>query len=1213
MKKISVVLGLVMLVVALMAAWLPGPALAASSLTLSNLRLTPTYECLGVRVTFTGAPAVDGAAVLEYRPTGGTWKTAFPMYCDILGGEFRGSIFWLSPNTTYEVRVTGSNVVSGTVTTRNDNPASIGNTYYVSPSGSDSNAGSLSAPWKTITKAAGVVNPGDTVILRAGTYVGGFSITRSGTATNYITFKGADGETAILDGQSTNYNILDISGSYIRIKNLTFQNNKNADTDDAACLRMLSNSDCIVEDCTMQNGNGLALCMIRNGAKNMLFQRLTWIMNKVPVNTYGDNGVPGGITGGYWWKAGGGNVWRNINITATVSPGIWDGFGGGPEDTLGYMEDTDVYNITLNQPPIVGTWDRDDSVQPEGSSINVRVWNVVTHDSFCGLACAGCRQGPVYFFRNTLYGFAESMLKCGDHSYGRLYFINNTAYTTNGGRGFKQSNGYESNYFVRNNIIISDRFTELNSIVDTTNTVYPVCKTINLDYDFVWSTGDKFMEFYSPTDGSGASTWSGLQSIGMETHGINQQDPKFVNVTGLNFSLASGSPCIDKGVVLTQFNDANSPWPYQGSAPDIGAFEYAGGTSTNNAPVLNTIGNQSVAAGQSITFTLSATSPSGNSLTYSASNLPSGAIFNTNTKTFSWTPSSTQTGTYTGIQFQVSDGTLTDTESVTIVVSSASNSAPVLSAIGNKTVTAGQALTFTISATDADGNTLTYSASNLPSGATFNSNTKAFSWTPSSTQTGTFTGVHFQVSDGTLTAAEDITITVNAAANHAPVLSAIGNKTVTAGQALTFTISATDADGNTLTYSATNLPSGATFNGNTRTFSWTPSSTQTGTYTGVHFQVSDGALTASEDITITVNSTSTTNQLPVIASIGNKTVNEAQAISFTVSATDPDGDTLTYSASNLPSGAAFNASTKAFSWTPSYAQAGTYSNVSFTVNDGHQNVSQVITVTVVNVPRAPVMNAIGNKSGTVGQSLAFTVTATDPDGGALTYSASNLPSGASFSASTKSFSWKPGSAQCGTFSGVHFQVSNGALSDAKDISITVSAASTGDSGTSGSGGTGTSGTSSSASTFGISTGNGVWYQGSDALCASKFVNTSGTGTLTKLEILFSDKSARGKVRLGVYADDNGKPGALLLDAGEVNIVNGWASKSGLSLPVTAGQSYWLAFNLNYAVRIKTQSNYGPTTFYWFNTAYGPLMSQFPTGDGYGCGNDVYVMRATVTP
>ena len=85
-----------------------------------------------------------------------------------------------------------------------------------------------------------------------------------------------------------------------------------------------------------------------------------------------------------------------------------------------------------------------------------------------------------------------------------------------------------------------------------------------------------------------------------------------------------------------------------------------------------------------------------------------------------------------------------------------------------------------------------------------------------------------------------------------PVLAHIGNQSVTAGQPLRVVISATDADGYVLIYSASNLPTGAGFNAGIRTLAWTPTSVQVGTYPGVHFQVSDGTLTASEDITITV-------------------------------------------------------------------------------------------------------------------------------------------------------------------------------------------------------------------------------------------------------------------------------------------------------------------------------------------------------------------------
>ncbi|MGH7438182.1 MAG: putative Ig domain-containing protein, partial [Polyangiaceae bacterium] len=184
---------------------------------------------------------------------------------------------------------------------------------------------------------------------------------------------------------------------------------------------------------------------------------------------------------------------------------------------------------------------------------------------------------------------------------------------------------------------------------------------------------------------------------------------------------------------------------------------------------------------------------------------------------------------------------------------------PTLQPIGDKSVTEGQLLTFGVSATDPDSSdTLTYSASNLPSDASFDPGTRAFSWTPTAAQVGTYPLVHFSVSDGTLSDAGDITITVAPAAvpppDHPPTLQPVGDKSVTEGQLLTFGVSATDPDSSdTLTYSASNLPSGARFDPATHTFSWIPSSAQVGSYPNVGFTVTDGTATASGDITITVN------------------------------------------------------------------------------------------------------------------------------------------------------------------------------------------------------------------------------------------------------------------------------------------------------------------------------------------------------------------------
>jgi hypothetical protein len=75
-------------------------------------------------------------------------------------------------------------------------------TYYVSTSGSDSaNGTSISTPFRTIGKAASVVNPGDVVNVRGGTYGENVFLTRSGTAGNPVTFQAYPGELPILDGR----------------------------------------------------------------------------------------------------------------------------------------------------------------------------------------------------------------------------------------------------------------------------------------------------------------------------------------------------------------------------------------------------------------------------------------------------------------------------------------------------------------------------------------------------------------------------------------------------------------------------------------------------------------------------------------------------------------------------------------------------------------------------------------------------------------------------------------------------------------------------------------------------------------------------------------------------------------------------------------------------------------------------------------------------
>lgn len=88
-----------------------------------------------------------------------------------------------------------------------------------------------------------------------------------------------------------------------------------------------------------------------------------------------------------------------------------------------------------------------------------------------------------------------------------------------------------------------------------------------------------------------------------------------------------------------------------------------------------------------------------------------------------------------------------------------------------------------------------------------------------------------------------------------------------------------------------------------------------------------------------------TNNPPVIAAISDKEVDEGQTLQFTISATDTDNDSLTYSAENLPRGATFDRPTRAFSWIPDFEQDGSY-DVTFRVSDGKDTVSRIVRIVV---------------------------------------------------------------------------------------------------------------------------------------------------------------------------------------------------------------------------------------------------------------------------
>ena len=375
---------------------------------------------------------------------------------------------------------------------------------------------------------------------------------------------------------------------------------------------------------------------------------------------------------------------------------------------------------------------------------------------------------------------------------------------------------------------------------------------------------------------------------------------------------------------------------------------------------------------------------------------------------------------------------------VTAVVElTSTNRAPVLTGIGDQQVAEGNVLTLGLSASDADEDELTYSMSGYPSGASLNGST--FTWTPTDGQAGAYQ-VTFSVVDGQGGTDQDtITITVSAApqGNRAPVFAVIGNRQATEGSALTIELAATDQDQDALTYQVENLPSGASLNGST--FTWTPTDGQAGAYQ-VTFTVADGqGGTDQATITITVSAATQENRAPVFAVIGNRQVAEGSVLTIELAATDQDQDALTYQVENLPSGASLRGST--FTWTPTDGQAGAY-QVTFSVADGQGGSDQAtITITVsaastgTQENRAPVLESIGDRQVAEGSVLTIELAATDEDGDALTYWVSGQPVGSSLTGAI--FTWTPTPEQGGIYQ-VTFTVEDGrGNSVSKTITITV--------------------------------------------------------------------------------------------------------------------------------------------------------------------------------
>lgn len=364
-----------------------------------------------------------------------------------------------------------------------------------------------------------------------------------------------------------------------------------------------------------------------------------------------------------------------------------------------------------------------------------------------------------------------------------------------------------------------------------------------------------------------------------------------------------------------------------------------------------------------------------------------------------------------------------------IAATHAQNVAPVISGSPPASVVTGHLYDFRPTATDGNGDTLVFGVSRLPRWLNFDKQTGRLYGTPASSDVGTTRRISVAVSDGKASVSLP-RFTISVVANSAPSISGTPSAAAKETEFYAFLPKASDPEGDPLLFSITGKPSWATFTPSSGLLSGIPPAGSAGTYSNIAIWVSDGQSVhglPAFNITVSV----ATNRPPTISGTPATSTQTGQLYSFKPTAADPDGQTLRFSILGLPTWATFNTTTGVLSGTPASTQAGTYSNLIISVNDGSLSASLApFTIAVAKANTAPSISGVPSGAATTGKAYSFTPSAADPDGQTLKFAITNKPAWAVFDTASGRLYGTPTSANLGTFSSIVISVTDGLATSA---------------------------------------------------------------------------------------------------------------------------------------------------------------------------------------
>lgn len=460
------------------------------------------------------------------------------------------------------------------------------------------------------------------------------------------------------------------------------------------------------------------------------------------------------------------------------------------------------------------------------------------------------------------------------------------------------------------------------------------------------------------------------------------------------YNAASGSPY----TTLVTVSDS-------GGRYDTAEFTWTV-TDVNRPPSLAPIADMSVAEAELMKVVASASDPDlpGDLLHFNLTEAPPGATVDSNGK-IKWTPTETTgPGSY-GFELEVTDSGMpaqSDVESFEVTVAEV-NTAPSLGFIPDQSNGQGDAVYLSVSATDSDvpANTLTYTAAGLPAGVSIDPSSGLVSGTipttaPQSNSTATIT-----VTDNgspPLSTSRSFAWQITQG-NQAPVLLPIPEQQPDNAGKVAFTARATDGDsGDTLNFWLADgidaVPAGAAINAVTGNFTWRPSDDQYGATYRINVGVSDSGSPRLSDTQLVQITVPKLNAAPTVTSPGNQQSSEGELVDLQVAATDPDNDTLRFSATGLPDGLLINSISGMISGEIGFdAAAESPFDVTVKATDGGSP-AKVGTASfqwsVGETNRPPIATEV-TVLAMVGQPTPVTLDAVDPDGDELEYTLNSAP------------------------------------------------------------------------------------------------------------------------------------------------------------------------------------------------------------------------------